>query len=149
MVPKLKMLRIYWNLVYVIFRISQSRFRCQKLLTTCLTQIGPKIKKAQNLLKFGTFDILNTPISIQMSKMIFIKYLPPVRPKLVPILKMLRIYWDLAHLIFRISRSCFWCQKLLFIKYLPTARPKLVPKWKKLRIYWNLIKIFDKNYFWH
>ena len=60
MVPKLKMLRINWNLVHVIFRISQSRFRCQKSLTTCLIQVGPKFKSAQNLLKFGTFDILNT-----------------------------------------------------------------------------------------
>ena len=127
MVPKLKMLRIYWNLVYVIFRISQSRFRCQKLLTTCLTQIGPKIKSAQNLLKFGTFDILNTPISIQMSKMIFIKYLPPVRPKLVPILKMLRIYWDLAHLIFRISRSCFDVKNY----YLSNIYRLLGPNWSQ------------------
>ena len=149
MVSKLKMLRIYWKLVHVVFWISKSRFRCQKLLITCLTQIGPKIKSAQNLLKFGTFDILNTSIPTLMSKMIFIKYLSPARPKLVPKSKMLRIYWNLAHLIFRISQSWFWCQKLLFIKYLPIATPKLVPKWKMLRIYWNLIKIFHKNYFWH
>ena len=83
MVPKLKMLIIYWNLAHVIFQISRSRFWCQKLFllnTTCLAQIGPKIKSAQNLLKFGTFNISNMPISILMSKMIFIKYLPPVGP---------------------------------------------------------------------
>ena len=45
-------------------------------------QIGPKIKNAQNLLKFGLTDISNVPISILMSKIIFMKYLPPVRPKL-------------------------------------------------------------------
>ena len=50
-------------------------------------QISPKIKNAQNVLKFSTFDISNILISILMSKVIFIKYLPPVRPKLVPILK--------------------------------------------------------------
>ena len=55
-------------------------------------QIGSKIKNAQNLLKLGTFDISNMPISILMSKMIFIKYLPHVRPKLAPKLKVLRIY---------------------------------------------------------
>ena len=115
MVPKLKMLRIYWNLVHVVFWISQSRIRCQKLLITCLNQIGPKIKSAQNLLKFGTFDILNTSISTLMSKMIFIKYLSPARPKLVLKSKMLRIYWNLAHLIFRISRSWFWCQRLFLL----------------------------------
>ena len=46
-------------------------------------QISPKIENTQNLLKFGTFDISNIPISILISKIIFIKYLPPVRPKLV------------------------------------------------------------------
>ena len=119
MVPKLKMLRIYWNLAHVIFRISRSRFWCQKLflviLTICSAKIGPKIKSANNVLKFSTFDISNMPISILIWKMIFIKYLPPVRPKLVPKLNMLRIYWNLAHLIFRISRSRFWWQKLFLL----------------------------------
>ena len=73
--------------------------------------MGSKIKNAQNLLKFDTFDIPNMPISILMSKMIFIKYLPPVGPKLVPKLKVLKIYWNLAHLIFQICRSRFYCQK--------------------------------------
>ena len=41
------------------------------------------MKNAQNLLKFGLIDISNMPISILMSKMIFIKYLAPVRPKFV------------------------------------------------------------------
>ena len=36
------------------------------------------MKNAQNLLKFGQIDISDMPISIFMSKMIFIKYLPPV-----------------------------------------------------------------------
>ena len=105
MVPKLKMLRIYWNLVHVVFWISQSRFRCQKVLITCLTQIGPKIKSAQNLLKFGTLDILNTSISTLMSKMIFIKYLLPARPKLVPKWKMLRIYWNWIKIF---HKNYFW-----------------------------------------
>ena len=61
MVPNLKMLRNYWNLTHVIFRISQSRFWYQKS-----AQIGPKIKSAQNLMKFGTFNISNIPISILM-----------------------------------------------------------------------------------
>ena len=128
MVSKLKAHRIYWNLTHVIFRISRSRFWCQKLflviLTICSAKIGPKIKSANNVLKFSTFDISNMPISILIWKMIFIKYLPPVRPKLVPKLNMLRIYWNLAHLIFRISRSRYWWQK-----------------WKMLRIYWNVTKI--------
>ena len=43
--------------------------------------MGPNIKSAHNLLKFGTFDISSVPISILMSKIIFVKYLPPARPK--------------------------------------------------------------------
>ena len=34
--------------------------------TTCKAQTGLKIKNAQNLLKLGTFEILNMPISILM-----------------------------------------------------------------------------------
>ena len=54
-------------------------------------QIGPKIKNPWDSLKFSTFDISNMPIWILMSKMIFMKHLPPVRLKLVPKLKVLRI----------------------------------------------------------
>ena len=114
-----------------------------QIFTTCSAQIGRKTKSAQDLLKFGTFDISNMPISILMSKMIFIESLQPVRPKLTPKLKMLRIYWNLAHVIFRISRSWFWCQKLFFIKYLPVTTPKLVPNWKMLRI----VEIWPNWYF--
>ena len=172
MVPKLKVLRIYWNLAQLIFRISRSRFWCQKLFllnvyhlfgpncsqnekysefietwhiryfkyanldfdvkndfykifTICSAQIVPKIKSTQNLLKFGTFHISNIPISILMSKIIFIKYLPLVRPRLFPILKVLRIHWNLAHSTFQTCQSRFWCQKwfLLNIYHL------LYPNW--------------------
>ena len=36
-----------------------------------------------------------------MSKMIFIKYLPPVKPKFITKLKVLRIYRNLEHLYFK------------------------------------------------
>ena len=61
-----------------------------ELFTTSKAQNGPKIKKAQDWLKFGTFNILNMPILTLMLKMIFIKYLPPVRPNLAPKLKVPR-----------------------------------------------------------
>ena len=63
-----------------------------EIFRNCQSQISPKIKNAQNLSKFGTFDISNIPISVFMSKMVFIKYLPPVRPKLVLELKVFGIY---------------------------------------------------------
>ena len=52
------------------------------IFTICYAQIGPKNKNAQNFLKFVTFDISGMPISILMSKMIFIKYLLPIGPKI-------------------------------------------------------------------
>ena len=52
----------------------------------------PIVTNTQNLLKFGTIDISIMVISVLVSKTVFIKYLLPVRPKLVPKLKMLRIY---------------------------------------------------------
>ena len=36
------------------------------------SSIGPKIKNAQALLKFGILDISNIPISVLMPKIIFI-----------------------------------------------------------------------------
>ena len=53
----------------------------QEIFTTCYAQIGPKIKNAQDLLKFGTIDISNISFSILISKIIFRKFLAPVRPK--------------------------------------------------------------------
>ena len=52
-----------------------------------MAQNGPKIKNTQNLLKFGTCDILNTPISILVSKIIFIKHLPIAGPLIGPKMK--------------------------------------------------------------
>ena len=109
------------------------------------------MKNVQNLLKFGTFDISNIQISILMWKMIFIKYLSSVGPKLIPKLKVPRIYWDLAHLIFQISDLDFNVKNDFLIKYLPIARSKMVPKWKTLKFYWNLAElIFQicRSLFW-
>ena len=41
------------------------------------------MKIAQNLLEFDRIDISNSPILILMSKLIFIEYLAPARPKVV------------------------------------------------------------------
>ena len=151
LVPKSKLPRIYGKLEQLIFQISRFWFQKLLLITTCKAQIGPKIKSAQNLLKFGTFNISNMPISSLNPKMILIKYLPPVRPKLVPKWKMLRIYWsfgtrDISNIPILILMS-----KIIFIKYVPLVRPKLIPKLKVLRIYWNLAySIFQicKSGFW-
>ena len=59
-----------------------------------------------------------------MSKIIFMKYLPHVRPKLVPKLKTLRIgSFDISNIPTSILMS-----KIISIKYLPLGRPKLVAK---------------------
>ena len=54
-----------------------------KYLLPVRSKLVPKLKNAQSLLKFGTFNILNTHILILMAKIFFTKHLPPVRPKLV------------------------------------------------------------------
>ena len=43
-----------------------------------LLLVGPKMKNAYNSLKFGTLDTSNTPISILLSKIIPIRFLPAV-----------------------------------------------------------------------
>ena len=63
-----------------------------KYLPSCQDKIGPKTKNAQNLLKLGTYDISNKPVSILMSEIVYIKYLAIVKLKLVPKSKILRIY---------------------------------------------------------
>ena len=102
------------------------------------------MKNAQNLLKFGPVDISNMPISILKSKINFMKYLPHFRSKLVPKLNMLKIYWNLAYLIFRICRFWFKCQKI-FLKYLPPVKLKLIPKIKMPRIYWSFVTFDVSN----
>ena len=52
--------------------------------------LRPKIKTAQNLLKFGTFDISNIPISVLMSEIIFYEIFTSCQAKLTPKLKLLR-----------------------------------------------------------
>ena len=69
-----------------------SKIIFHEIFTTCEAQNGPKIKNAQNLLEFRICDISNIPISILMSKIIFIEYILPVQPKMVPKSKVLRIY---------------------------------------------------------
>ena len=115
-VPESEVLQIYWNLAHLIFRISWSRFWCQKsFLWNIYCLLGPiwsQNLKCSGFIEICTFDISNILISILTSKVFFIKYLPLLWPKLVPKLKVLRVYWNLAHLIFRISWSQFWCQRL-------------------------------------
>ena len=99
-----------------------------------LPPVRSKIKNAQNLSKFGTSNISSMLISILMSKMIFMKCLPPV---LVPNLKMLRIYWDLAHSVFQICQSRFWCQKCFFYQIFTNCQAQIGPKIKNSQ---NLLK---------
>ena len=78
------------------------------------------------------------PISILISKMIFMKYLAPVWPKLVPRLKMVRIYWNLGTFDISNIPISILMSKIIFIKYVPLAQPKLILDLKLLRVYWNV-----------
>ena len=66
------------------------------------------------------------PISILMSKMIFIKYFPPARLKFVPKLSVQNLFklgtFDISNTQISILMS-----KIIFMKYLPPVRPKLTP----------------------
>ena len=94
LVPRLKMLRFIkiwqiWYFEYPVLDYIKDYF--YQTFTTCSAQISLESKSTQNLLKFSTFHISNNPISILMSKIIFIKYLPLVRSQVVLKLKVLRI----------------------------------------------------------
>ena len=56
-----------------------STINFMKSLSPVRPRFVPKFKNAQNLSKFGRFDILDIPISILMSRMVFMKYLAAVR----------------------------------------------------------------------
>ena len=72
-----------------------------------------------------------------MSKIIFMKYLPPVRPKFVPKIKNAQdVLKSCASNISSVPISILM-SKMIFIKYVPPIRPKLVPNLKVLRIYRN------------
>ena len=75
------------------------------------------------------------------SKIISMKFLPSVRPKNVPKLKMLGIYWNLTHVLFRISWYWFGCQKLFSLNTYHLLGPNWSQNEKMLRIYWNLIHL--------
>ena len=112
-----------------------------------MVQIRAKIQSLQNLLKFGTIDISNIPISILISKITFKKYFLPVKPKLVSKLKMLKIYRNLGIFDILSIPISILMWKLIFLNYLPPVWPKLVPKLKVLRFYWNLAHLIFRI-FW-
>ena len=78
-----------------------------------------------------------------MGKINFMKYLPPVRPKLVPKLKALKIYWNIAHLIFQICQTGFWCQ----IWFLWNIYHLLGPNWSQNEKCSGFIEIWHIWYF--
>ena len=75
-----------WYFKYTDFSFNV-KINFYGIFTTSEAQISPEIKNAQNFYKVCSFGISNMLISILMSKMIFVTYLPLVRPKLMWILK--------------------------------------------------------------
>ena len=76
-----------------------------------------------------------------LSKIIFMKYLPAVRSKMSPKLRMLRIYGNLATCNISSMLISILMSKIIFKEYLPPVRPKLFPNLKMLKIYWNLANL--------
>ena len=86
-------------------------------------KISSRIKNAQNLLKFGIFDISNIPISILTSKIFLMNFLPPASPKFVPKLKAPRFYSKFGTFDISTMPISILMSKLIFIKYLQAVRP--------------------------
>ena len=82
-----------------------------------------------------------------ISKIIFMKYLPSGRPKLAPKLKMFRIYWHLAQLIFHrvgmIFHLIFQAWACSFIKKETPFLTELI-RWLLLKFDW-LINFFSRE----
>ena len=115
-----------WRIWY--FKYGDLHFNVKnnfyEIFATCYAQIIPKIKNAQDRLKFSTFDISNIPVLILISKIIFMKYLPVVRPKLVPKYKSVHNLLKFGTFdIFYIPISILM-SKIIFIKYLAAVRPR-------------------------
>ena len=72
-----------------------------------------------------------------MSKMIFMKYLQPVRPKMFPQFPKCfqKNLWKSDTCNTSSIPIAILMSKIVFKNYLPPARPKLVPKLKMFRIY--------------
>ena len=60
----------------------------------------------------------------------YIRYLTPVRAKLVAKWKVLRICWNLAHLIFQICKSQSWCQKWFLLNIYHLLGTNWSQNWK-------------------
>ena len=81
-------------------------------------------------MKFDTFDISNIAISTLMSKIIFIQYLAPLRPKIKSAQNLLKFgTFDISNIPISILMS-----QIIFIKFLPPVGPELVLKFEMLRI---------------
>ena len=105
------------------------------ILTTCSTRIGPKIKSAQNLLEFGTFDISYMPISILTQKMIFYQIFTNCQAQIGSKMKNAQNLLRFGSVNISKMPISTLMSNISFIKYLPPAKPKFVPKLKVPRIY--------------
>ena len=114
-----------------------------QIFTTCSAQIGRKTKSAQDLLKFGTFDISNMPISILMSKMIFIKSLQPVTPKLTPNWKCSG-FTEIWHMWYFEYRDLDFDVKNYFLSNIYQL---LLPNWSQTEKCSEFIEIWTSWYF--
>ena len=71
---------------------------------------------------------------ILMTKTIFMKYLPPVRPKLVKKIENVQNLFKFGRIDISNMQISILMSKMIFIKYLPPVRPKYVQNQKCLEI---------------
>ena len=93
-----------WYFKYADFDFTVKN-NFHKIFTTWFNHSGPKIKIAQNLLKFGIYDILNMLTSILMSKIV-LKY-QNRKIKILEILSNMN-FWGILILGLFWSDRLFW-----------------------------------------
>ena len=145
--------RIYWIWYIWYFKYVKVDFNVKnyfyETFATCYAQNSPQIKYAQSLLIFSPFDISNMSMSILMSKAIFIKHVPAVRPELEllgPKIKSVQNLLKLSLIAISNMKISILMLKIIFMKHLLPVRHKLVPKLKLLRVHCKLAHLIFQIY---
>ena len=140
LVPKLKKLRLNWNLTYSLFRIWTISILMSKI--DFVKYLSPGFIEIWHIWYFKYAD-LNFNV-----KNNFYETFTTCQTQIGPIIKSTEFIefgtFDISNVLISILMS-----KMIFMEHLPIAKPKLFPKSKKLIIYWNLTwLIFQMWRFW-
>ena len=93
----------YFKYVNLNFNVKNNFY--EKIFTTCWAKNWSRNWKCSELIEiWHIWSFKYTHLDFNV-KIIFTKYLPIVKPKLVPKSKILGIFWKLTHLLFQVCQS--------------------------------------------